>query len=180
MRLFFVCILLFSFSINLSSQTPSCCAHEAFAAMGDDTSIRNVHQIPGDFVLLNPIGKEIEFDTPDGKTAKGYLLSPEKGTDNWIFVFHEWWGLNDYIRNESEKLFETLKNVNVLAIDLYEGQVATTREDAQKYMQSVTKERGADIIRGASSYAGLSAKISTIGWCFGGTWSLQAAILLGE
>jgi carboxymethylenebutenolidase len=44
--------------------------------------------------------------------------------------------------------------------------------------QSVNQERALNIISGAIDFAGKSAKIGTIGWCFGGGWSLQASIML--
>ena len=58
--------------------------------------------------------------------------------------------------------------------------VADNRDDAGKYMQSVEQERALDIISGAIDYAGKDAKVGTIGWCFGGGWSLQASIMLGN
>ncbi|MBE0557169.1 MAG: dienelactone hydrolase family protein, partial [Proteobacteria bacterium] len=36
------------------------------------------------------------------------------------------------------------------------------------------------IISGAIGYAGKDARIGTIGWCFGGGWSLQAALMARE
>ena len=45
-------------------------------------------------------------------------------------------------------------------------------------MQSVNQERALNIVSGAIDFAGKDAKIGTIGWCFGGGWSLQASIML--
>ncbi len=47
-------------------------------------------------------------------------------------------------------------------------------------MQSVETERAQAIINGAITYAGDEAQIATIGWCFGGGWSLQATILADD
>ena len=60
---------------------------------------------------------------------------------------------------------------------MYDGNVASTREDAQKYMGAMSTERGKSIIEGALNFAGEDAVIGTIGWCFGGGWSLQAALV---
>lgn len=46
-----------------------------------------------------------------------------------------------------------------------------------KYVSEAKSERLENIIKGAISFAGKDAKIYTIGWCFGGIWSLQASIL---
>ena len=115
------------------------------------------------------------------KTGSAYVLkAPEEGSD-YLFVIHEWWGLNDHIKQEAERLQAELGgNINVMALDLYDGKVATTREDASKYMQASTEERGAAIIQGAINHAGTTAKIATVGWCFGGGWSLKSSILAGE
>jgi carboxymethylenebutenolidase len=73
-----------------------------------------------------------------------------------------------------------LGNVNVLALDMYDGKVATDKETAGKYMQEFKQERGDVIIKGALSYVGRSARIGTVGWCFGGGQSLLAALLAGK
>jgi carboxymethylenebutenolidase len=73
-----------------------------------------------------------------------------------------------------------LSEVNVLALDLYDGMVADNRDSAMKYIQAVNTVRLENIIKGAIAYAGEDARIFTIGWCFGGMWSLQASILAGK
>jgi len=122
----------------------------------------------------------VTFKTADGKDGIGYVLMASKKTNNWIFVFQEWWGLNDHIKRESEKLFNDLGNVNVLAIDMYDGKLATTREDAGKYMGEFNQDRGNAIVKGAIDFAGKNAKIGTIGWCFGGGQSMQASLTAGK
>ena len=94
-------------------------------------------------------------------------------------MIHEYWGLNDYIKQETEKLSNKL-GINAIAIDLYDNKVASTSDEAGKLMQSVKTERAVNIIKGAYAYAGANAKIFTIGWCFGGGWSLQTALLGGK
>ncbi len=183
--------LLFILSIAIagsaSAQT-SCCsipiaigtaATETFAMLTKDKKFVSAHLEPLPFILTNQIGKEISFKTPDGKEGYGYEIKAEKFTNNYVFVIHEWWGLNDYIKQESEKIFKALGNVNVIAVDLYDKKVASSRDSAGKYMQALTTERGIAIIQGAFGYAGDDAGIATIGWCFGGGWSLQASMLAG-
>jgi hypothetical protein len=78
------------------------------------------------FTLENPAGSMVEFATIDGKQGRGYLVkSANPKSKKYIFLFHEWWGLNDYIKREADKIAADLKDVNVLAIDLYDGNVAT-------------------------------------------------------
>jgi carboxymethylenebutenolidase len=107
-------------------------------------------------------------------------LQPKVKSNRWIFVFQEWWGLNDHIKREAEKLFNDLGNVNVIALDMYDGKVATDRENAGAYMQGFKQERGDQIIQGALALAGKDAKVGTIGWCFGGGQSILASLLAGK
>jgi carboxymethylenebutenolidase len=156
-------------------------ATEKFAMLSSNDDFVASHELPKVYVHQSEVGgKIINFKTPDGKDGRGYLLKASKKTNNWIFVFQEWWGLNDNIKAESEKLFKDLGNVNVIALDMYDGNLATTREDAGKFMGAFKQERGDDIIKGALDYAGKDAKIGTIGWCFGGGQALQASLVLGK
>jgi carboxymethylenebutenolidase len=150
---------------------------EKFAAFASDPSFNAEHPTPRAYIHVSQSGgKMIKFKTPDGAEANGYLLEAAKKTDNWIFVFQEWWGLNDNIKRESENLHSTLGNVNVLALDMYDGKVATTAQEAGQIMQQFKEDRGMLIIAGAIAYAGPKARIGTIGWCFGGGLSLLASV----
>jgi carboxymethylenebutenolidase len=131
--------------------------------------------------LENPLGRLISFETMDEKKAYGYFITAKEETDKVLLVFHEWWGLNDNIKRESDKLFEAMEGkAHVLAVDLYDYKKATDRERAGKLMQEASEERLRSIISGAFALAGTEAKFATIGWCFGGTWSLQASLMAGE
>jgi carboxymethylenebutenolidase len=169
------------FSLQIIAQKHNCCkAVDQFAALSDDAEFRDAHQLPGDFKLENPQGSMIRLELKDGSTAAAYYIGTKDKSNKYIFVFHEWWGLNDYVKNEAERLFKQLPGVNVLAFDLYDGKVATTREKASEYMQSVDNQRALEIIDAGRKMAGENAKIGTIGWCFGGGWSLQASLALGK
>lgn len=174
-------ILSLAFTAGMSAQK-SCCmmaSTDAFAMMGNDKSFTASHEDPVPFTLMNASGKDISFKTPDGKEGHGYEVNSNNKTDNVVFVIHEWWGLNDYIKQEAEKIAAET-NAKVIAIDLYDRKVAAVKDSAAKYMQSVKKERAESIIKGALNYVGKNAKIATIGWCFGGGWSMQSALLAGK
>ncbi|MEM7037184.1 MAG: dienelactone hydrolase family protein, partial [Bacteroidota bacterium] len=164
----------------------SCCdpsegsATASFAALGQEDGFRAAHQTPRNFVLEDAKGANVTFLTPDGKTGGGYYVPAETDADKYLFVIHEWWGLNDHIRAEAERLQAELGDVHVLALDLYDGKVATDRQSASQYMQSVDEARAKAIIQGALNNVGAEAKVGTIGWCFGGGWSLQATLLAGS
>ncbi|UKJ07342.1 dienelactone hydrolase family protein [Solitalea lacus] len=149
-----------------------------FAQFSSDKEFISSHIEPLKFSYTSKIGKDLMLPTADGKDAHVYELKAAKPTNNYIFVIHEWWGLNDYIKRESEKLYKDVGNVNVIAIDLYDKQIATSSEDAAKFMQGVTEERSQTIIEAVKKHVGTKAKIATIGWCFGGGWSLKTSLIL--
>jgi len=162
---------------NMNCCQPS--ATDKFASLATDKSFMMSHQEPLPFNYSSTKGQDITYKAADGTDAHAWQVKAAKETPYYLFVVHEWWGLNDYIKQESEKLSNEL-GINVIALDLYDKQVATTREEAGKYMQSVKTERAMAIIHGAYNYVGANAKVFTIGWCFGGGWSLQTAIEGGK
>lgn len=162
-----------------------CCSQpvsptQKFAMLATDKKFVAAHLNPKTYHFQSDIGKAVTYKTSDGKAANAFLFKAKKTTNNWLLVVHEWWGLNDWVKHESEKLYADLGNVNVLDLDLYDGKVAATREDAGKYMQAVSDARARAIINGAIAYVGPKAHIATIGWCFGGGWSLQASMMAGK
>jgi carboxymethylenebutenolidase len=123
-------------------------------------------------------GAMVNFDTPDGQEGKGYLVKSTKRSSKWLFVFQEWWGLNEHIKKEADRLHAELgEEVNVLALDMYDGRSTTDPKEAAKFMQGVKEERLENIVKGARAMAGKKAMIAHIGWCFGGAWSLKAGLI---
>jgi len=151
-------------------------ATEKFALFASNKDFNSSHPNPLPYIHQSENGKMITIKTTDGQNANGYLLMAKKKTNNWIFVFQEWWGLNDHIKREAEQLYNDLGNVNVIALDMYDGKLATTPADAGKYMGEFKQDRGNIIVKGAIAYAGKDAKIATVGWCFGGGQSMQATL----
>ncbi|ALW86421.1 dienelactone hydrolase [Hymenobacter sedentarius] len=181
-------LLSITFSAS-AQQIASCCAKpagnlsasatEAFAMLAADKDFSGGHDAPLPFVFTGE-GKDITFKTPDGATGRGYEIKSATPSNKYLFVIHEWWGLNDYIKKEAATFAKELPGVNVIAVDLYDGKVATTPEEAGKYMGEVKTERAVSILKGAQLYAGPKAQFASIGWCFGGGWSLQQALLGGK
>jgi carboxymethylenebutenolidase len=142
----------------------------AFAAM---------HPSP---MVVNPenlLGKMMSFDAADGKPANAYFIAAKKKSNKYLIVIQEWWGLNDNVKMESDKYYTDLGDVNVIAVDMYDGKVAATPDSAMKLMRGADMGRMTAIMQGAIKYAGSKASIYSVGWCFGGMWSLQTAILAG-
>ncbi len=165
------------------AQNKSCCMQsstESFAQLSADVSFASSHLAPIPFTFEASNGKMISINCASGPAAKAFEVKSAEPSDKWIFVFHEWWGLNDYIKREAEKLSAEIPGVNILAIDLYDGIIATTPEEAQSTMGKMKDERSRMIINSSIKYVGNKAKIATLGWCMGGGWSLQASLMAGS
>lgn len=179
---FSVALLLMSVHA-LAQNIPSCCSMSStseFAMLGKASSFKAAHEPPVPFTYSSANGRMVSITCPDGKNANAFEIKSSKTTDNFLFVFQEWWGLNDHIKLEAEKIQAELGNVNVIALDLYDGKTALNADEASKLMQAADEKRIRTIIDGAIAYAGKKAKIQTIGWCFGGSWSLQATLQIDE
>lgn len=156
-------------------------ATDKFAVLASNKKFNLDHANPLPYVHESVAGgKMIKIKCADGVEADAFVIEAKKKTNNWIFVFQEWWGLNDHIKREAENIYNDLGNVNVIALDMYDGKLATTRDDAGKFMGEFKKERGVEIIKGAIALAGANAKIGTIGWCFGGGLSMQASLIAAK
>ncbi|MEO6850386.1 MAG: dienelactone hydrolase family protein [Mucilaginibacter sp.] len=184
-KLFLLNLMLFCTAVAFSQKITVCCsqstsATQKFAMLASDKKFIKVHLNPKTYHFQSDIGKAITYKTDGGADANAFEFKSKKSTKNWLIVIHEFWGLNDFVKRESEKIYTDLGNVNILDLDLYDGKVATTREDAGKYMQALPDARAWAIINGALAYVGQGAHIATIGWCMGGGWSLQASLLAGK
>jgi carboxymethylenebutenolidase len=176
----FLATLVLLFTIQIAHAQKSCCsATLAFNDISEDKGFQEKHALK---VYSGPDlkGEMIDIPVEGEASARVYSLRSEKEGDKYLFVIHEWWGLNDHIKGEADKYFSSLEGVNVIALDLYDGYVATTREQASEYMQSSDQERILKIIDAVNNWTGSESKIATIGWCFGGGWSMQSSIAVNE
>lgn len=180
-----IVVLMFTFVVvSIAQEKTSCCsatsATAEFAALGANAEFVSLHEAPAPFTGTLENGTMITFKTNEEKDGQAYFVRSPKKTNNVLFVFQEWWGLNDYIKQEAERLQKELGNVNVYALDLYDGKVASDPNEAGKLVMGAKEERIRAIIEGAIKHVGPKARIATIGWCFGGGWSLQASLMAGK
>ena len=115
----------------------------------------------------------------------GYFVFPSDMVEPLaaIIVIHEGWGLNDNIRAMADRL--AAEGYIVLAVDLFGGQVATSVGEARKLMLSVNEDTGlaSENIRQAYNFVSTAAgapRIASLGWSFGGGWSLNTAMLFPD
>ncbi len=175
-------ILLFIPAFSFS-QKMSCCkmsSTESFAILSQDADFVSEHLSPLPFNFVPVLGEMQNLKCATGESTNAFIVKSKIASNNWLFIFHEWWGLNDYIKQEAEKIAVELPNVNIIALDLYDGSVATDPETAKGLMEKTTDKRSREIINCAFEYTGANAKIVTLGWCMGGGWSLQASLIAGK
>ncbi len=127
----------------------------------------------------------VTYGTVDGQPLTGYLSKPANATEPLpgLIVIQEWWGLNDHIKAMTDRL--AAEGYVALAVDLYNGGVATTREEASALMGAALENPAAIDANLTAAYAYLDGtenapKIASIGWCLGGTMSLKTALLLPD
>lgn len=126
-----------------------------------------------------PKTQTVEF--PSGKeTITGFLALPDKpGQHPALVVIQEWWGLNDWVKEQTEKL--AALGYVALAVDLYRGKTAADAAEAHELMRGLPQDRAIRDMLAAYTYLGTRKdvkpdKIGSIGWCMGGGLSLQLAI----
>lgn len=126
-------------------------------------------------------GQIIEF-TADGGTAQGYLAKPAAGAGPGVIVIQEWWGLNDNIKDISDRLAQ--EGLVALAPDLYHGDMATEPDAAGKLMMALNIERAARDLRGAAqalkANGATGARVGAIGFCMGGQLALYAGTVSSD
>jgi carboxymethylenebutenolidase len=123
---------------------------------------------------------ELRGEMIDLASGKAYLSLPKGEPPHpGIVVIQEWWGLNDNIKHWSDRL--AADGYAALAVDLYDGRIATTPDEASTYMQSVEESRAYEILHAAFDFLQSDSRIraskrGSVGWCFGGGWSLNLAL----
>lgn len=124
-------------------------------------------------------GKPVTYKSGD-ETVSALLYTPQgKGPFPALVVIHEWWGLNDWVKEQASKLAD--QGYVALAIDLYRGKVATTPDEAHQIMRGVPEDRASRDLPAASAYLRSlqtvdPARVGSIGWCMGGGYALNLAI----
>src|SRR6266568_5657908 len=94
--------------------------------------------------------KDVTFKS-DGDTVKAIAYTPEgKGPFPAIIVIHEWWGLNDWVKEQAAKLAD--QGYAALAVDLYRGKVATTSDEAHELVRGVPEDRANRDLEAAFQY----------------------------
>lgn len=123
--------------------------------------------------------KSVSYKSGD-ETVQAVLYTPSgKGPFPAIIVIHEYWGLNDWVKEQASKLAD--QGYEALAIDLYRGKVATTPDMAHELMRGVPEDRAKRDLHAAFEFLQAQPnvkkdRVGAIGWCMGGGYALDVAL----
>jgi len=124
-------------------------------------------------------GKPVSYKSGD-ETVNGILYTPPgNGPFPALVVIQEWWGLNDWVKEQASRLAD--QGYVALAIDLYRGKVATTPDEAHQLSRGLPSDRANRDLLAATAYLRSQknvdpTKVGDIGWCMGGGYALELAI----
>ena len=141
---------------------------------------------PSEGAAVAPIravnGLEIPYTELNDELVYGYFSAPEDMFEPLpaVIMIHEWWGLNDNVKAMADRL--AAEGYIVLAVDLYGGAVASSPAEARDLMTMVIEDPdpASANIRAAYEFVTTTAgapRVGSLGWCFGGGWSLNTAKL---
>lgn len=124
-------------------------------------------------------GTMVHFASTPGE-GSGYLAEPVgKGKHPAIIVIQEWWGLNDWIKENADRFAKD--GYVALAPDLYRGKATSDPNEAHELMRGLPEDRAMADLEGAFKYLEDrknvdSHRIAVIGWCMGGGYALDLGI----
>ncbi|HYG00566.1 MAG TPA: dienelactone hydrolase family protein [Candidatus Saccharimonadales bacterium] len=173
-----------------SSSSISSGSNQLITIPNNDSNSTNLVSSNGTITLSNnsiPLHKE---NVVYYKNTSGYLAYPEntsaQGNETGsklpgLVVIHEWWGLNDHIKNMADELAK--EGYVVLAVDLYNGEVAASPDQAMSLVNAARdnqNESNSNMLAAVGYLKSLPnvdpSKIASVGWCFGGGQALQLTL----
>lgn len=123
----------------------------------------------------------LNLETTNGATTAHVALPETAGSTAAVILIHEWWGINDHIRDISARYAR--EGYLCIAPDLFRGKTARDPEEAARLMQSLPLEDGIDTIESAMGVAAKKyglGQMAITGYCMGGTFALRAACEIEE
>src|SRR5260370_39846213 len=108
-----------------------------------------------------------------------FLRPPGKGPFRAIIVIHEYWGLNEWVKEQPSKLSE--QGYVALAVNLYRGKVADNPELAHELMRGLPEDGAKRDLHAAFEFLQTQPnvkkdRIGSIGWAVAGGYSLGVVL----
>ena len=159
-----------------SSQSDAAATRPSANNRGDILADAEEREVISESMPYAEVGDELVY---------GYFVAPADMFEPLpaVIMIHEWWGLDDNVRAKADRL--AAAGYIVFAVDLFGGKTATTPSAARALMLSVVEdpESASEKLRSAYQFVSETAgapAVATLGWRFGGTWSLNTALLLPD
>jgi len=131
------------------------------------------------------VAETLAYAEVDEELVYGHFVFPSDMVDPLpgLIVVHEWWGLNDGVRAMADRL--AAEGYIVLAVDLFGGKTAEFPPDARELMLAALQkpQLAEENLRQAYEFikdTGGAPRIGSLGWCFGGAWALNTALLFPD
>ena len=131
------------------------------------------------------VAETLAYAEVDEQLVYGHFVFPSDMVDPLpgLIVVHEWWGLNDGVRAMADRL--AAEGYIVLAVDLFGGKTAEFPPDARELMLAALQkpQLAEENLRQAYEFikdTGGAPRIGSLGWCFGGAWALNTALLFPD
>jgi carboxymethylenebutenolidase len=122
----------------------------------------------------------LPIETTAGPTT-AYVDRPVEDMNTAVILIHEWWGINQHIRDLARRYAQA--GYNCVAPDLFRGRVAQDVKEASALMDALAIEDGLETIRKAMDAARDKYGVEQFvinGFCMGGTFALRAACEIPE
>jgi carboxymethylenebutenolidase len=120
----------------------------------------------------------VSLTTAGGRKVSAALALPARTPAPSVLLIHEWWGLNDQIKAAAAEFAKD--GYVALAVDLFDGKVAKTPDAARALTGGLDPKAATDTLTSwiawLRKYPKGDHKVATVGWCFGGGWSLNASL----
>lgn len=131
------------------------------------------------------VAETLAYAEVDEELVYGHFVFPSDMVNPLpgLIVVHEWWGLNDGVRAMADRL--AAEGYIVLAVDLFGGKTAEYPPDARELMLAALQkpELAEANLRQAYEFVrdtGGAPRIGSLGWCFGGAWALNTALMFPD
>jgi carboxymethylenebutenolidase len=123
-------------------------------------------------------GSAKTLKTRTGMAFQVYESGPQDATRGLVLV-HGWLGLDDSVRSWADKF--AAQGYRVMAVDLYNGNVANSPDKARAYMNAVKQsEANAKYSATIEALQMPGRKLAIVGWSFGGSQAYQASLVSPE
>lgn len=131
------------------------------------------------------MGQHINLPTSGTQCIGAYLAKPEGKPKGGIVVIQEIFGVNDHIRSVADRL--AASGYTAIAPHFFDyletgvemGYTAETAARGKALVIELGMDRAVEAVGSAAEAIASAGKIGTVGFCWGGTVALLAAIRLG-